>query len=395
MTVGHLILALAAQWRRMVAWVLLAAAGGSAIALLLPPTYDASVTFYPAQTGGLQLPASLANLASQVGIVGGGNAGAESPIFYANLARSASVLNTVLADSFRTRDSTVGPRPLLELLGIRGTSAAQRTSDGKRALLRMIDASVLSPTNVVALKVSSRDPVLSAGIASDLMHQVTRFTTEKLSSQAHAKRVFAQSREEWARGQLRSAEEAVRDFLSRNREFQRSPTLRLRYDGLQRRVQLAQDLYVAISRELEQARLQEVNDIPVLTVIDTAEVPVRRSRPHRAPIVLTIVGITALVAVFGVAAREVIAARIAQGDHELESILNWWRQSTDGSLLRRVLRRGRRAGKRRSRSVSTPRPRATRTARSPPTPGSSATGRPAAARRPATPTQAREASRPS
>jgi len=53
------------------------------------------------------------------------------------------------------------------------------------------------------------------------------------------------------------------------------------YLGLQRRLNTAQDLYLTLLREFETARIEEVNDTPVLTVIDSAIPPRRKSHPRR------------------------------------------------------------------------------------------------------------------
>jgi uncharacterized protein involved in exopolysaccharide biosynthesis len=46
-------------------------------------------------------------------------------------------------------------------------------------------------------------------------------------------------------------------------------------------VQVKQEVYLTLAKAYEEARIAEVRDIPVLTVIDSAVAPVRRSFPRR------------------------------------------------------------------------------------------------------------------
>jgi uncharacterized protein involved in exopolysaccharide biosynthesis len=62
--------------------------------------------------------------------------------------------------------------------------------------------------------------------------------------------------------------------------------LTFQYERLQRQVQVLQEVYLTLRRELETSRIQEVNDAPLLTVVDSAVPPVRRSSPARTRIVL-------------------------------------------------------------------------------------------------------------
>ena len=60
-----------------------------------------------------------------------------------------------------------------------------------------------------------------------------------------------------------------------------SPLLTFEYSRLSRQVQLRQEVYQTLTKAHEEARIAEVRDTPVLTVIDSALAPVRPSGPHR------------------------------------------------------------------------------------------------------------------
>ena len=81
--------------------------------------------------------------------------------------------------------------------------------------------------------------------------------------------------------ELRDAEEALKRFYQANRSWQQSPQLTFEEGELRRQVDLRQELYRSLRREYETARIEEVNDTPVITVIDAAVVPQRKSGPSR------------------------------------------------------------------------------------------------------------------
>ena len=53
------------------------------------------------------------------------------------------------------------------------------------------------------------------------------------------------------------------------------PELNFQQERLQRQVQLQQQLYTTLSQSFEQAKIEEVRDTPVITVVEPPEAPVR------------------------------------------------------------------------------------------------------------------------
>src|SRR5207245_7026005 len=104
----------------------------------------------------------------------------------------------------------------------------------------------------------------------------------KRQSQARERRRFSEGRVVAADSELRRAEEAVKTFYERNRGWQEAAELVFEEARLRRQVTLGQDLYMSLKREAETARIEEVNDTPVITVIDPAVPPQQRSQPNPA-----------------------------------------------------------------------------------------------------------------
>jgi len=129
-------------------------------------------------------------------------------------------------------------------------------------------------TNLVWFSVNARWAELSAQTANKLIELVGSFDRQIRVSRAKSMRVFIQMRHDSAQIALRQAEENQRYFYEKNRGFiGGSPSLRFEEQRIKREVDLASDLYVNLDRQLELARIDEINNAPLITVIDSAVVP--------------------------------------------------------------------------------------------------------------------------
>jgi hypothetical protein len=86
------------------------------------------------------------------------------------------------------------------------------------------------------------------------------------------------------------AEDVLRRVLESNRNFQTSsdPSVRLKGSRLETELRLRQQLVTSIAMNREQALLEEKNDIPILNVLDPANLPIDKSKPARSIIVILV-----------------------------------------------------------------------------------------------------------
>jgi uncharacterized protein involved in exopolysaccharide biosynthesis len=272
------------RWRLV---ALCAAVGGvlaAVVSLILPSVYTAQTTFTPVASspgfsGGL---ASLMGLAGQLGLsslASGG--GSLPPEYFAEVLHSRSILEATLQSKFPAGDSAAPQRALVDILGVDGPTPRARLEDGVRELDDRIVASVDKRTGVINLRVKSRSPVVAAGVANRMVELLNEFNLDRRQVQSREQRRFTGERVVQAQQELRGAEAALRRFLEANREYRGSPVLEYQASRLQRDVQVKQEVYLMLAKAHEEARIAEARDIPVLTIIDNAVPPVRRSFPRR------------------------------------------------------------------------------------------------------------------
>jgi len=271
------------RWRVVLGFPVVVAVVVLGISFLVPPTFTATTSFVPEMRSEGGLPGGLGALAGQLGISLGGEA-SQSPRFYAEVSKSRGILDRLLLSRYadpRTARQIGDSATLLTILQSGGRNGMDSLERGARKLAGLIAVGVDAQTNIVTIKVQSRYPALAAALANRLVAYLNDFNTLSRQSQARERRKFTEQRVAAGERELRDAEEALKRFYQANRSWQQSPQLVFEEGQLRRQVDLRQELYRTLQREYETARIQEVNDTPVITVIDQAVVPQRKSGPTR------------------------------------------------------------------------------------------------------------------
>ena len=217
----------------------------------------------------------LTGVAAQLGINVRNLSGGQSVDFYASLVQSRDMLTTAVETLYRFptnpdgRDTVSGT--LLRLYDVSGKSQADSVLRAIEVLTKRLTVDVDETANTVTIKVSADWPALAEQINRVLLDQVNRFNVEQLQSQASAERRFIEGRMGEAQRELDSAEDRLRSFLEKNRTYQTSPRLQFDQQRLQAGVDLRRQVYTTLAQSYEQARITEVRDTPVITVIDSPE----------------------------------------------------------------------------------------------------------------------------
>lgn len=227
---------------------------------------------------------SLAGLAAQFGTKLPGSLGgdAESLDFYAALLRSPGLLEEVARPVYRFRrsekDSTVLQGTLYQFYGIEGDTPNELRLAMIERLENRVSASVSRLSNMVVVKVKAPYPELAQQINRNLLSQLNAFNLEQRQSAARAQREFVEARVTASRAELVNAEDAMRTFLERNRQFESDPGLVVEHARLQRQIEIRQAVFLTLSQNLEESRIEEVRNTPVITVVDAPELYTKRSR---------------------------------------------------------------------------------------------------------------------
>lgn len=252
------------------------------LTLLWPRSYTAEASFTPQSSQ--DQARGLAGVAAQLGIAVPSGPAGESPQFYGDLITSREILGAAADSSYTVTDGR-GTRSvsLADLLKIVQARPPQRRELTIRALRRRTAVLTDAETGVVTVQVTTPWPEVSGRIVGHLLDLVNAFNLNSRQTAARAERQFVEGRLEQARAELRGVEGRMQAFLQRNRDFRNSPELQFEQDRLQRDLGVRQQVVLSLTQSFEQARIAEIRNTPLLTVIEPPQVP---AIPDRRRLVL-------------------------------------------------------------------------------------------------------------
>jgi uncharacterized protein involved in exopolysaccharide biosynthesis len=278
--------------RRLAALVLLAGAlVGGAVALLLPSTYTARATFYSeaktSTTDLSSLSGGLGGLGALMALAGGGatiQAG-----FFLDLLKSQDFFDSLAASTL-----PIGPdgRPITVKSYVvkRSKNDADLRWKARIALKKMINVDI-QPAGIVVVGVTAKSPIAAASIANRSVDLIDALNLRFRRDQAAARRKFTEAFLADVESRLSASENQLEDFLLSNRSLMSrsgtlSPALQSREERLRAEVMRLRTLKGQLESTIENARLTEFNDAPVVARIDRAPPPEKRSGPPRVLIAL-------------------------------------------------------------------------------------------------------------
>jgi len=299
--------------------ILLAAVVGGVLgvgwSVLRARRYDATTMFVIQQRtgqGGLQ------QLAAQYGL-GNVRAESETPEFYADLVTSTELMRHVVISRYGADSAGGFQGTLLEYYGYESASE-DNVLRAIRRLRREVSVGLSRLTGVVTLRVGLTHPELSAGVAQRFLTLLNDYNVNRRQSQARSERQFLERRVAAAQLELKGAEDTLTDFFRKNRIIE-SPELRAAEQGLQRRVQLLQSVYLELAQSYENAKIEEVRSTPVITVLQEPGVLVEARRRHLPRTGLLFGAIAALLAGAVVLVAEELRLARSTGSPEFRRFL--------------------------------------------------------------------------
>lgn len=142
-------------------------------------------------------------------------------------------------------------------------------------------------TKLLVIRAETTSADLSQALVKETTRLLEKFLLEKNTTRGGLKVSFTEARLTEAQADLAKDETTLLNFLSKNRNYQTSadPAVRLTGTRLESDFKVKQQLLLTLRMNREQALLEEKNDLPILNVLDSANLPVLKSGPSRSSIV--------------------------------------------------------------------------------------------------------------
>jgi len=326
---------------RNLRWIALWSLAGGVFALVKatqrPVLYQATALF-STQGGSSQQLTGLSALAGQLGLANASAANmTSSPGFYVMIMKSPVLLSRIIRDTLTVAEKGGQRMTIVQLLEIKGNTPFEVEDRAMKALRGMV-----TPENRSGLvQVTANTPwsSVSLSLVTAYLRAIEEYNREARRTQAAVERGFVEQRMAEAQLDLHAAEDRLQRFLSSNREIATSSGLAFERDRLARIVQLKQQVFLTLATSYEDARIREVRDTPVISVIEPPRAnpePEGRKRPKRTLIGLVLGAFVGLVVTLLVdSVRRIARHRPAETD-ELAATVREARAS-----VTKVLRIGR------------------------------------------------------
>lgn len=268
-------------------WGVLAAIAVACFSIFLPNYYLSEARILPVEnknSGGLgQLAAAAAAIG--VGIPGQDSGDANFVDILTSRSIKEDLLNTEF--QFHSRSWRFGAEQSQQQTLFRFLKC-KNMDEAVRKLGKVISAKRDLKSKILTVSAETISPELSQEIVQKATDGLEKFVMGKGRTKGSQKARFAEERLKDARVEVTKAEGLFREFLELNRNYQAStdPTVRLRGLELEAEYKLRQQLVMTQSITLEQALLEEKNDIPVVNILDRANLPIEKSSPKRSILML-------------------------------------------------------------------------------------------------------------
>jgi uncharacterized protein involved in exopolysaccharide biosynthesis len=311
--------------RTIIVTMVVGAIIGTGSRLFAPPVYVASTSFMP-QGADVQRT-GVAALAGQLGIGLPTTAGVQSPKFYVDLFQSHEFLAPIASDTFTVTENGGKRETLGQLYEIREWAPNIREEIVVATLSGLLSATTDPKTGIVSVSVTTKWPSISLAIAQRLVSRVNDYNLHVRQSQAGEERRFLSGRLTVARDTLFVAENRLKFFLQQNRQYATSADLKFEHDRLERDVTLAQQILMSLAQSYEDAKIREVRDTPVITVVEPARLPFgpQRRRLLSRAVLGSLLG--AMIAGFAVLLTDAFQRRRRTSDPDMEEFVSLIKQA--------------------------------------------------------------------
>ncbi|MBD3180230.1 MAG: hypothetical protein GF417_11980 [Candidatus Latescibacteria bacterium] len=192
-------------------------------------------------------------------------------------------------------------------------------------LAEMTDFWIDEDSNTLAIRASTDNPELSAAVVNAYVNRLEQFNRLERRSASKEAYAFIEVKLRESRRELRRAEEALKNFRSRNRNYASAsdPQLLMKHRRLIRELELNQAIYEELNKQLEKTAINVEKDTPILSVLDRGYVPLSHSSPGLFRLVLSFTLLGLLLGTLCVVTQSAYRSWRGGGERRrIESLLN-------------------------------------------------------------------------
>ena len=250
----------------------------AAIVFLIPNTYESEASLLP--SGAQDKMADLKRLA---GFGSLSAADENSSELFPEILRSRVIQDNVMAKRYSfAHDARSHTLKLADYFD-------QDNPDKLRAAINHITyISLDKKTGVIDIAVETEYPELSKAVLEAYLEELESFNLHTRRSAARDNATYLGRQIEQTRQEMAQAENELESYQEANRNWLEgsSPDLLNTIARLQREVEIQNRKYLYLTQEYEIAKLATQKDVPIVRILDSPSLPVEKTSPKRALIIL-------------------------------------------------------------------------------------------------------------
>ncbi len=267
---------------------LLTTIAGVIYALTSPEVFSTS-SYFITKTGKSSGMSSLGQLAALAGVPMG-NSGAIDPSEYLDkVIQDQQFISGLYERKWLFKGDSL---PLEKILGVeKDTTLANWSHAYFMAKIEAVRKGKLlsigkdPKVGVLTLNTNMPDPRLAYDVNRYTLDFISNYIRNSIQSQAKEKRSFIEDRLKEVKIDLQNAENNLAKFKERNL-MSSSPQVMLEEGRLVRQVTINQEIYLQFQKQYEMARIEELDDQPLIQIVRNPEVSIMRSKPKRTQTVI-------------------------------------------------------------------------------------------------------------
>lgn len=260
---------------------------GIGFSYILKEYYEAEVSFYPAKEKMNQGLGQLQSIASNFGV---GSFEGDKNFDISDVAQSRLIASKVVQNQWS--NARLEKISLVELWKLNRKSFINISKNSNGDSLVIFDKAVKKLNDhikvnenkisgLIKITTTFQDPFIAADIANFISREVESYIQKENSAQSTKQKIFISERLLIVKNELESSEINLKEFVERNRGYEDSPDLFMKYSQLFREVEAKKAVYVTLQNQLELVRIEEVKRAPILHILDYAVPAIKKSYPNR------------------------------------------------------------------------------------------------------------------
>jgi len=260
----------------------------SIVISFLLPVYYSSSSLLITITGNSN-SSNLSNLASLAGIQIGGTNNIDPSEYLDKVVQDKEFIKQIIGRKWYYNSDSCSLDQILKI-------KKDTTKDNWRALKEKSLLDMIRSEGLINLSKDRRTGLLSLVVVmpeAQLAYDMNNFVIEILEkylrtaakSQAKNKREFIETRINEVSKELEKNENDLAYFRERNIAIT-APQIRVEETRIARQVTLNQEVYIQLQKQFELAKIEELNDQPLVQIIKNPEIPIKKYKPDRIKICL-------------------------------------------------------------------------------------------------------------